>query len=211
MPSKIKILLCDDHTIFRMGIQRILERHTTFKILGGYSTGEEVLSALETLNPDVLITDISMEGVSGIDLIKQIHEKNSSVKLLALSMHPEDIYGIRAIKAGASAYLRKDCPEEQLVEAIHTLARGERYFTPRINDILLNELSKKDGEPHELLSDREFEVLILLGKGQTTNEIAHTLYLSPKTISTYKKRICEKLSLTNIAELINYVNKFNLV
>ncbi|MDZ4844203.1 MAG: response regulator transcription factor [Chitinophagales bacterium] len=209
----ISITLCDDHQIVRKGIRQILEERPDFKVVSEVSNGEQLLKELRLTKPNVVLLDIGLPGRSGLEVLKQIHLLYPRIKVLVLSMYPEDQYAIRTIKAGASGYLHKDSAPNVLYEAITTIASGGKYVSAAITNLLFNEiLSESKGSPlHKTLSDREFEVLLQLGKGKKVGEIAQGLTLSVKTVSTYKTRIFEKLGIDNVAEITQYLLKHNLL
>lgn len=209
----VSIALCDDHQIVRKGIRQILEEKRDLKVIAEVSSGEELLKKLRGEKPQMVILDIGLPGRSGLEILKQLHLLYPQVKTLVLSMYPEDQYAIRAIKAGASGYLHKDSPPDVLYEAIYTIAKGNRYVSPAIANLLFNEITSKQKifPLHKTLSDREFEVALLLGQGRKTGEIAQSLSLSVKTVSTYKTRIMEKLDIQNVAGLIQYLYRHQLL
>lgn len=209
----VSIALCDDHQIVRKGIRQILEGKPEFKVIAEVSSGEELLKRMRHDKPNVVILDIGLPGRSGIEVLKQLHVLYPKVKVLVLSMYPEDQYAIRAIKAGASGYLHKDSPPEVLYDAIRAIAKGNRYVSAAITNLLFNEITaeRKIYPLHKALSDREFEVALLLGQGKKVGNIAQTMTLSVKTVSTYKTRVLEKMGIHSIAELTQYLLQHNLL
>lgn len=202
----IRVLIVDDHAIVRQGLRRILENAGKIKVVAEAANGVEALLKLHEEELDVVLLDISMPMKNGIDTLKQIVERNSGTKVLILSMYPEDQYAVRMMKAGASGYITKDTAPEQLVEAIHKVVAGKKHISPSLAELLLHECCTDSSKlAHELLSDREFQVLRLLGSGKKVSEIAESLALSIKTISTYRTHILEKMKLKNNAELTVYV------
>jgi DNA-binding NarL/FixJ family response regulator len=202
----IRILIVDDHAIVRQGLRRILEEAKGMKVAGEAANGVEALKMLRTEKFDVILLDISMPEKNGIDTLKQIMERNRDAKVLMLSMYPEDQYAVRLMKAGASGYLTKETAPEQLVEAIRTVVEGKKHINPTLAELLLQECGMDSGKPlHKNLSDREYQVLRMIGSGKQVSEIAETLSLSVKTISTYRAHILEKMKLKNNAELTYYV------
>ena len=160
---------------------------------------------------DVLLLDIAMPGKNGIDVLKIVREQYPKIRVLILSMYPEDQYAIRALKAGASGYLTKDSAPERLVDAILAVARGKKYITPRVAEMLATHLTTdSEGAPHEALSDREFQTLRMIASGKQLSQIADELSLSPKTVSVYRARVLEKMQLKNNAELTHYAIKNGL-
>jgi two-component system invasion response regulator UvrY len=202
----IRILIVDDHSIVRQGLRRILDEARGMEVGGEAANGVEALKKLRTGKWDIVLLDLSMPEKSGFDTLKQIMDGGSGIKVLILSMYPEDQYAVRLMKAGASGYMTKDAAPEQLVEAIRKVVAGKKHISPTLAELLLNECGVDSGKPsHELLSDREYQVLRLLGSGKKVSEIAETLSLSVKTVSTYRGHILEKMKLKNNAELTFYV------
>jgi two-component system invasion response regulator UvrY len=202
----IQILIVDDHAIVRQGLRRILEEAKGMKVAGEASNGVEALKMLRAEKFDVVLLDISMPEKNGIDTLKQIMDRNRDAKVLMLSMYPEDQYAVRLMKAGASGYLTKETAPEQLVEAIRAVVEGKKHINSTLAELLLDECGQDSGKPlHKNLSDREYQVLRMIGSGKQVSEIAETLSLSVKTISTYRAHILEKMKLKNNAELTYYV------
>lgn len=208
----IRVLVADDHTIVREGLKQILAKSGDLSVAGEASNGNDVLKMVREQEWDVLVTDMSMPGRSGIELIKMVKDARPRLPVLVLSMYGEDQYAVRAIRAGASGYLNKESASEQLVNAIRKIAGGGVHVSPAVAEALFNNVrgKQKDAQLHEHLSDREFQVLQLIAGGQTVGDIASTLNLSPKTVSTHKTRILEKMGMTNQAELIRYVIEHRL-
>lgn len=208
----IKILVADDHVVVREGLKRILARSEDMKVVGVAEDGNQVLEGLRTMPVDVLVLDVSMPKCNGIDVLKQLKREGSKVQVLVLSVHPEDQYAIRVLKAGAAGYLTKESAAEELVNAIRKVHAGGKYITPAVAEKLAAGLALDHAQPpHELLSDREFQVLRMIGEGKTVSEIADELALSVKTVSTYRSRILEKLKFKNTAEIIQYAVREGLV
>ena len=184
----------------------MLEGATGIVVGGEASNGIEALKKIHSEKWDVVLLDISMPGKDGIDTLKQIIERHTGIKVLILSGHTEDLYAVRLMKAGASGYLTKDIPPKQLVEAIRKVAFGLKYISPNLAELLFQECIVDSGKPlHELLSNREYQVLQLLGSGRKVSEIAEALSLSVKTVSTYRAHILEKMNLKNNSEITFYV------
>ena len=202
----IRVLIVDDHAVVRHGLRRILGEAKGIEVGAEAANGVEALRKISNEKFDVVLLDISMPEKNGLDTLKQIIEGNSAAKVLIMSMYPEDQYAVRLMKSGASGYMTKDAAPEQLVDAIHKVIAGKKYITPNLAELLLQECGVDSGKPaHELLSNREYQVLRLLGSGRKVSEIAQTLSLSVKTVSTYRTHILEKMKLKNNAELIFYV------
>ena len=202
----IRLLVVDDHTIVRQGLRRIFEDENGMEVGGEAANGVEALKMLRSEKFDVVILDISMPVKNGFDTLKQIVDGYSGVKVIILSMYPEDQYAVRLMKAGASGYMLKDTAPEQLVDAIKKVIAGQKYISTTLAELLLQECGADSNKPpHDLLSDREYQVLRLLGSGKKVSEIAEILSISVKTVSTYRTHILEKMKLRNNAELTVYV------
>lgn len=196
----IRILLADDHEIVRDGLKRILAATDDLRVEGEASSGDQALALVRANHYDVAMLDMSMPGLSGIDLIKRLKAEKPALRLLVLSMHGEQQYAARALKAGASGYLTKDSAAEQLVVAIRKIAAGGVH----ISEAAAAGLVAAQQVPHQALSDREFEVLRLLATGLSPTQIGEQLHLSVKTVSTHKANVLEKLGLGSTAELVRY-------
>lgn len=202
----IRVLIVDDHAIVRQGLRRILEDAKGLKVAGEAANGVEALKMMRAEKWDVVLLDISMPEKNGIDTLKQIMERNKDAKVLILSMYPEDQHAVRLMKTGASGYLTKETAPEKLVEAIRTVVSGRKHISPTLSELLLLECGSNSGKlPHEILSDREYQVLRLIGSGKSVSDVAETLSISVKTVSTYRTHILEKMKLKNNAELTYYV------
>jgi DNA-binding NarL/FixJ family response regulator len=201
----ISVLIADDHAIVREGLRRILAGDPAFRVAGEAKDGHEVLAAVRAGGFDVLLLDLSMPGRSGIELLKQVKAERPALKVLVLSMHDEEQYAVRAIRAGASGYLNKDTAGAQLVAALRRIAAGGLFITPTVAEALAAGLQAPANElPHKRLSDREYEVLLLLAGGESVSGIAERLHLSVKTVSTHKTHIFEKMNLGSLADLVRY-------
>jgi len=208
----IRIVVADDHTIVREGLKQVLSAASDLSVVGEAQTGHEVIERVRALEFDVLLLDMSMPGKSGIELIKQVRGEKPKLRILVLSMHQEQQYAVRAIKAGASGYLTKDSASAQLVLAIRKVAAGGAFITEVVAEQLaLGAMPQTEGLPHSALSDREFHVFQLLVSGKAVSEIAEGLNLSVKTVSTHKARIMQKMSMSNSAELVRYAIKHRLI
>ncbi|MEA2817749.1 MAG: two-component system, NarL family, invasion response regulator UvrY [Rhodospirillaceae bacterium] len=208
----IQILIVDDHAILRRGLQEILEREFRDVRIGGAGTAEEALTQLDSEKWDLVILDITMPGRSGVDVLRTLKAWRPKLPVLVLSMHPEDQYGKRVLRAGASGYMKKERAPEELIKAVRKLLSGGRYVSPTLAETLAGDLGRDDGTPaHERLSDREFEVLRKMASGKTVGQIAQELHLSVPTVSTYRARILEKMGMSNTAELIRYALSHHLV
>ncbi len=202
----IRVLIADDHAIVRKGLRQIVKEQGSGMEIDEAENGQQVIEKIQLVTYDILVLDISMPGRDGLDILQEVRHSMPSLPVLILSMHPEEQYAIRMLKSGASGYLTKDCAPDQLVPAIQKIARGGKYVSDTLAERLLFDLTGQSSQqPHELLSDREYSVLLLIGQGRTPTEIAEQLLLSVKTVSTYRTRILEKLNLQTTAELIRYV------
>ncbi len=201
----IKVLIVDDHAIVRQGLKRILAETPDMTVAGEAENGVEALKKTREGEWDVILLDVSMPGRNGVDTLKQIMRENRGGKVLILSMYPEDQYAVRLLKAGAAGYMTKETAPGELVEAIRKVAQGRKYISPALAERLLLELDiDAEKQPHERLSDREYQVFRMLGSGRTASEIASLMSLSVKTISTHRTHILEKMKLKNNAELTLY-------
>src|SRR5712692_9928052 len=205
-------LIADDHAIVRRGLKEILAEEFDVAGFGEASTASQVLELIHKQNWDILILDITMPGRSGLEVLKEVKHEHPQLPVLVLSIHPEDQFAIRTLKAGAAGYMTKENAPDELIKAIRKVLSGGKYVSPSLAEKLAAELAT-DGEkpPHEILSDREYQVMQMIASGKTVRVIAHELSLSVKTISTYRARILEKMKMKNNAELIHYVLSNHLV
>jgi DNA-binding NarL/FixJ family response regulator len=208
----IQVLIVDDHAVVRQGLRRILDETQDIYAADEAVNGAEALKKLRSRKFDVVLLDVSMPEKNGFDTLKNIVDGVSRTKVLILSMYSEDQYAVRLMKAGASGYLLKDIAPEQLVDAIRNVVAGKKSISPNLAELLLQECGLDSNKPqHELLSNREYQVLRLLGSGKTVSEIAEILFISVKTVSTYRAKILDKMKLKNNAELTFYVMKNGLI
>lgn len=208
----MKILIADDHAVVRKGIRQLLLEEFTLAEIIEAADGKQMLKEIRKQKFDVVISDLSMPGLGGLDALKQLKEEFPKQPVLILSMHPEDQYAIRVLRAGASGYLNKDTAGDELVKAIRQITNGKRYISPAVAEKLAENLDIDSSKAlHETLSDREFEVLKFIAQGKTVSDIADLLTLSVATISTYRARLLEKLHLKNNAELTRYAIDNNVV
>ena len=209
---RIRIFIADDHPIVRQGLRRIVEADAGMVISGEADDAAALLAGLETKATDLVLLDVSMPGGLFLETLRELRDRHPSIRVLALSVHPEDEWAVRALKAGASGYLTKDHSPDQLLDAIRRVYRGGKYVSPTLAERLASQL---DGggqrAPHELLSDREFEVMRRLGSGLTVSQIAGELALSTKTVSTYRTRILEKMAVATNADLVRYAARHGLI
>ncbi|SIO47889.1 response regulator [Paraburkholderia phenazinium] len=206
----IKILIADDHAIVRGGLKQIIATTDDIVVTGEAAQGSEVVDKLRICEVDLLLLDMTMPGISGVDLIRRVRVEQPALPVLVLSIHNEAQVVSRALRAGATGYVTKDSDPDVLLAAIRKLAAGGRFIDPKLVDAIIFETHSGDAPPHEVLSDREFQVLQMLAAGTSINEIAETLALSAKTISTHKMRLMQKLGLANNAELILYTVRHGL-
>jgi DNA-binding NarL/FixJ family response regulator len=210
----IRVCIVDDHPIVREGVKQIISGARGITIADEAPDGRNLLARVreEKCPFDVIVLDISLPGKSGLELLKQIRSEKPDLPVLMLSIHPEEQYAVRSLKAGASGYLTKDAVPGKLVKAIRAVARGDRFISETLAQRLANELVDKDPRPpHERLSDREFQVFRMIADGNSGNEIGKELHLSPKTVSTYRTRIFQKMNMKNNAELARYAEANNLL
>ena len=208
----MRVLIADDHTIDREGIKQILAEMPEVTVTDEARNGHEVLQNAWDHDYDIVLLDISMPGRSGLDILKQLKSNKPALKILILSMHPEEQYAIRAFKAGAFGYLTKESSPNELIEAIRKVSIGKKYVSSSLAETLASHLEAKSEKPlHDSLSDREYEVMCMIASGKTVKEIAADLSLSVKTISTYRSRILEKMGMKNSAQLTHYTIQNRLV
>jgi two-component system invasion response regulator UvrY len=208
----IKILIVDDHVVVRDGMKRIFDEQLGDATFGEAGSAQEALKLVREENWDAVVLDISLDGRSGLDVLNELKQLYSNLPVLILSMHSEEQYARRAFKAGAAGYITKDSPRAELVKAINRVIAGGRYVSSGLAEKLVFDMGKDTDRPlHEMLSNREFEVLRLIASGKTLGEIAELLSLSDKTISTYKARILDKMDMKSSAELTHYAIKNGLV
>ena len=208
----IRVVLADDHRMVRTGLKEILADTGDIEVVGEATNGQEVMARVREVPFDLLVLDMSMPGRSGIELIRQVRAERAGLRILVLSMHSEEQYAVRALKAGASGYLTKESAADELVVAIRRIAGGGAYVTPETAQRLALGLdAKAEGLPHEALSDREMQVFHMIAAGRSLTEVADALSLSVKTVSTHKTRIMQKLNVANQTELIRYAIRHNLI
>lgn len=208
----IHVLIADDHAIVRRGLVEIIDEALDLTVSGQAADGGTLIDLVRENPCDVVVLDLNMPGLSGLDLIKQLKSEHPKLPILVLSAHPEDQYAVRVLRAGASGYLTKESALSDLVKAIRRVADGGRYVTPSLAETLLTHLDTEPGQVlHESLSDREYQVLCRIASGKQVSEIADELTLSVKTISTYRSRMLQKMGMKSNAELTRYAIKNGLV
>jgi len=208
----INIMIADDHPLVREGLKKVLSDEPGLIIVAEAKDTEEVFDNLNQHTVDILLLDLTMPGKSGLDIIKEIKNKFPSVKILILSMHPEDRFALRSLKLGASGYLTKETAADELVKAIHKIFKGGSYLSSTLAEKLLDKLEADfENLPHEILSDREFEVFRLIASGKSISQISSEINLSVATVSTYRARILEKMKMKSNAEITYYAITNNLI
>lgn len=208
----IRILIADDHAIVRAGLKQIVAETSDMIVADEASSGHEALNKVWKNDYDVVVLDITMPGINGLDVLKQLKSQMPELPVLVLSIHPEEQYAVRVLKAGASGYLTKESASDELIMAIRKVSIGRKYVTASLAEKLAFDLETDVEKPlHETLSDREYQVMCMIASGKTVNEIAEELFLSVKTVSTYRSRILEKMKMKSNAELTYYAIKHRLV
>ena len=208
----IRVLIIEDHPIVRTGIRSLLAGVADIEVVAEAADGEEGLRLAHDHRPHVITLDISLPGMSGLEVLKNLKQQEQRAAVLILSLHPEDRYAVRLLRAGASGYLSKEAPAEVLISAIRKVYAGGRYISPEVAERLAFNLDPDHPGPrHEKLSDRELEVMRLLASGKTVTEIGHQLDISVKTVSTYRRRILEKMGIESTAEIVRYAVENRLI
>jgi DNA-binding NarL/FixJ family response regulator len=207
-----RVILCDDHALIRRGIRDTLAEQPDLQIVGEAGEYGELRALMRGTDCDVLVLDINMPGRSGLDVLHALKEEGSPVRVLVVSMYPEDQYAMRALRAGAFGYVNKGGDPSQIVAAVRMVAQGRKYVTPEMAQMLVENLTTPTAEAaHDKLSDREMQTLVLIASGKRLSDIAEALTLSPKTVSVYRARVLEKLALANNSELTVYAIRNGLV
>lgn len=203
-----RVLIVDDHPLMRKGVSQLIDQEREFSVVGEAADAFKAITAIENAKPDLVLVDITLNGASGIELVKNIKARFPEVKMLVFSMHDEAVYAHRALRAGASGYIMKEEGTEKVLIALHKVRRGEVYLSDRLSDRMLHTLVNGDAQrarsPVEKLSDRELEIFSLIGHGHGTRLIAETLHLSIKTVESHRAHIKEKLNLESAADLVHY-------
>lgn len=208
----IKVTIVDDHALLRKGLARILKEESDMVVISDASGYPELKTCLEKEVPDVILLDISMQGKNGLEILKELRKHYPKVRVIMLSMHPEDRFSVRAIKDGACGYITKESAIELLVSAIRRVNSGGKFIPQSVAELLANSFENNGDLPvHELLSGREFQILRLITSGKTVKEIASALFISPSTVATYRYRILQKTFMKSNVELTNYVLQHHLV
>ena len=208
----IQVVLCDDHAVVRRGIRDTLAEAADIEVTGEAASYAELRDILRTASCDVLLLDLNMPGRSGLEVLTSVRETHADIRVLIVSMYPEDQYAVRCLRAGAQGYANKASDPLELITAVRTLMLGRKYLTPEVAQMLAESVSQPTLEaPHAALSERELQTLLKIATGSRLSDIAEELMLSPKTVSVYRSRVLEKLKLTNNAELTVYAIRNNLV
>lgn len=207
----IRVIIVDDHILIRRGLRETLAESGDIAVVGEAGDYGELRQLLRKEHCDVLLLDVNLPGRSGIDALKSLADEGQTVRAVVLSQYPEDQYGIRALKAGAMAYLNKAAAPEVIVQAVRTVASGRKYVTAEVAQALADSVSARSAAAHDQLSDREMQTLVLIAEGRKLSEIAERLALSPKTVSVYRARVLEKLGLASNAELATYAMRNGLI
>lgn len=208
----IRIIIADDHTIVRQGVSRVLSLSADLQLTDEAKNADELLEKLKNVQVDLVLTDMSMPGPGGVELIQLIKQRYPALPVLVMSMHSEKQIAAQAIKAGASGYLTKDCEPEILLEAIRRCANGKHYISADMASLLLFGAEEENTVlPHQSLSSRELQIFLLLAAGKTVTDIAKELFISSKTVSTHKHRLMQKMSVDSLSELIRYALKNRLL
>jgi len=218
MPKKIRIVLADDHTMIRSGIKMLLRDVPDITVVGEAENGEEAIRCTKELNPDVIVIDLSMPKLSGAEAIKIIRKNYPSTKVLVLTMHENEEYVLQIFKAGASGYIIKTSGKDELTDAIRVVAKGERYFSPRVSEVLVEGFSRRENEKPGTdasgevpLTRREKEILALVADGLTNHEIGKKLFISHRTVDTHRTNIMQKLDIHDVANLVRYAVQHGIV
>ncbi len=208
----VSIIIADDHRLIREGLKKYLSADKRFRVVAEAQNSSEVYDVLEKFEADVLLLDVNMPGRSGLDILSHIKSLYPKLNILVVSMHPEESIGVRALQYGASGYIAKHASQEELLEAVSKVAEGKKYIGEKLAEKLAEQIANPTlhKKPHELLSEREFEVFCKLAGGKTVSEIANELSLGTPTVSTYRARILEKMGMKSTVELIHYAVKNNL-
>jgi two-component system response regulator NreC len=210
-PKKARILLADDHSVVRRGFRLILESQTDLEVVGEASNGREAVQLAEDLQPDVVVMDVSMPELNGIEATRRISEVAMRTRVLALSMHKDAVYVREILRAGAKGYLLKDAADHDLLSAVRAVSRGEGYLSPAVSESVLTDYRKHVTNPIDLLTSREREVLQMIAEGRTNKEIANSLNLSVYTVEAHRGRIMEKLNLHSSSELVRFALRNGLI
>ncbi|MBL8174516.1 MAG: response regulator transcription factor [Bryobacterales bacterium] len=211
MSTKIRILLADDHAVVRKGFQFILSAQPDFEVVGEASNGKDAVELARSLQPDVVVMDVSMPELNGIEATRRVGEVSPKARVLALSMHRDSVYVREILRAGARGYILKDAQEAELLSAVRAVSKGDGYLSPAVSDAVLNDYRKHVTDPLDLLTAREREVLQHIAEGKTNKEIAGLLGLSVYTVEAHRGRLMEKLNLHSTGELVRFALRNGLI
>jgi len=210
--ASTRVAVVDDHELVRIGLKQIIEAESDFSWVGDASTGRAALDMLRSTPCDVLLLDLSLPDMSGLDVLRRIKSHHDTVATLVLSAYPEKQYGLNVLRAGASGFVSKTAAPDELCRAIRAAVRGGRYVSPELAEVLVNGMQGTAGEPpHAALSEREFQIFCKLAEGQSVTDIGAALFLSVKTVSTYRTRILQKMGMKSNADMTYYAIKNDLV
>ncbi len=209
--KKIRVLLADDHTILRRGVRLLVDSQPDMEVVGEARTGREAIDEARRLGPDIVVMDVSMPELNGIEGTRQICDELANTRVVALSMHKDSVYVREILRAGARGYLLKDCDDEDLVKAIRSVSRGEAFLSPAISDAVLTDYRKHVSNPVDLLTGREREILMMVAEGKTNKEIANSLNLSVYTVESHRGSVMEKLNLHNTGDIVRFALRNGLI
>ncbi len=209
--KKIRVLLADDHAILRKGVRMMIDSQEDMEVVGEAKTGREAIAEARKLKPDVVVMDVSMPELNGIEGTRQICDELPQTKVIGLSMHKDSVYVREILRAGARGYLLKDSEDDDLVRAVRAVARGEAFLSPAISDAVLSDYRKHVSNPVDLLTSREREVLTLIAEGKTNKEIANSLNLSVYTVESHRGSVMEKLNLHNTGDIVRFALRNGLM
>jgi len=207
----IKVIIVDDHPVVRRGLKQILQEEPDVKVVGEAESAQEAFKIIRTIDCDAVVLDISLPGASGVEILKQLKYEYKKLPVLILSVHPEEEYAVRVMKAGASGYLTKESAPDELVKAIRKIVSGGKYISSSLAERLITDIDASGKPRHEKLSDREFEIMRMIARGKAIKKIAEELCLSEKTVSTYRSRIMEKMKMSTNSDLTRYALENHLV
>lgn len=207
----IRVITVDDHAVVRRGLKQIIEEESDMKVVNEAGNGRDAISVIRQTSCDVVILDISLPGLGGIEVLRHIRHEYPNLPVLIMSMHEEKQYAFRVIKAGASGYLMKDSIPEELINAIRRIIAGGKYISPSFSEALIQEQELSETPLHEKLSDREFQIMCMIARGKALKDIGEVLFISGKTVSTYRTRILEKMKMKTNAEIVSYALKHELI
>jgi DNA-binding NarL/FixJ family response regulator len=210
-PKKIRILLADDHAVVRQGFGRILAAHADMEVIGEAGNGREAVDLAEELKPDVVVMDVSMPELNGIEATRRLTKAAPRIRVLALSMHKDSVYVREILRAGAQGYLLKDASDDDLITAVRAVGQGQGYISPSVSEAVLSDYRRHVSDPIDLLTSREREVLQLIAEGKTNKEIAAALHLSIYTVDAHRGRIMEKLNLHSSGEIVRFAMRNGLI